>query len=118
MGRLTTTASILLALGFLAAGAAKVLRLDFEVEAFDKFGLPLWLMVQGGIFEVAAAALLVRAKTATLGAIIGVGVMVFAIPTHLAVGEVPQAAMPVLFLAGFVFVGWQRREHLATLLGR
>ncbi|MHC4960345.1 MAG: DoxX family protein [Planctomycetota bacterium] len=118
MSRVTTAVSLLLALGFLASGAAKVMRLDFEVQAFDRFGLPLWVMVQVGIMEVAAAALLIRAKTTTLGAIIGVAVMSFAIPTHLAVGEGPQAAVPTLFLVGFVFVGWQRREHLATLLSR
>ena len=51
--RVITAASILLALGFAAAGAAKLFRLDFELEAFGKYGLPTWLMIEVGITEIA-----------------------------------------------------------------
>ena len=74
--------SLLLAAAFAGAGIAKVLRVEFEVEAFKLFQLPIWLMVQVGVVEIIGAALLVSDRTATLGAIIGVAIMVVAIPVH------------------------------------
>lgn len=114
--RLVTAASLLLGLALLGAGGAKLLRLDFEVEAFGKFGLPVWLMVQVGIVEVVAAALLARARTATLGAILGVAIMSVAAPAHAFSDELHLAPVPVLFLGGLVWVGWRRRAHLAHSL--
>jgi uncharacterized membrane protein YphA (DoxX/SURF4 family) len=107
--------SLLLALLLLAAGAAKLLRLEMEVSAFERFDLPLYTMVIAGVAELAAAALLVRQATATLGAIIGVGVMCVAVGAHLHAGETPQAALPVAVGAALVFAGWQRRDGLAWL---
>ena len=111
-----TASSLLLAFGLLAAGSAKLLRLDFEVEAFAKFGIASWLMIQVGISEVVAAVLLARARTATLGAIVGAAIMVVAAPAHVFADEAPLAAFPLLVLAGLVFVGWSRREHLVAML--
>ena len=114
--KVVLAASILLALGIAAAGAAKLLRLDFEIDAFTKYGLPTWLMIEVGITELAAAALLVRPRTSTLGAILGVAIMTVAIPTHLLHNELPAAPISLAFLAGFVYVGWSRRASLAALL--
>lgn len=114
--RLLTVGAVLLALAFLGAGAAKVLQLDFEIQAFERFGLPIWLMVMVGVVEIVAAGLLLRRDTATLGAIVGVAIMLVAIPSHVAAREFPQAVVPLLFLLAFVAVGWQRREGLVTLL--
>jgi uncharacterized membrane protein YphA (DoxX/SURF4 family) len=115
---LATVACWLLAFAFVTAGAVKLLRLDFEVEAFRKFGLPLWLMIYVGVFEVAAGVLLAREKTATLGAIVGVAIMAVAVPTHVFSGELAKTPMPLAFLAALVWVGWARRGHLAKLLSR
>ena len=42
------------------------------MEAFQTFGLPIWLMVYVGVFEIVAAVMLFLKRWATYGAIIGV----------------------------------------------
>jgi uncharacterized membrane protein YphA (DoxX/SURF4 family) len=115
--RLVLIVSIVVALALLAAGGAKIARLDFEIEAFTKWGLPLWLMVQVGIVEVIAAILLVLPRTATLGAVLGAAVMTVAVPTHIFSGEMPAAPIPLVLLGLLVLVGWARRQELAIEIG-
>lgn len=114
--RVIAAVSLLLALLMAAAGTAKLLRIDLEVDAFLKFQIPTWLMIQVGLAEIVAALLLLRQQTAALGAIIGVAIMTVAIPAHVFAEEYAQAAMPLLVLGAFVHVGWSRREHLAAFL--
>lgn len=115
-GRIATGVSLLLALAFVAAGVVKVAGLEFEVKAFENFGLPLWSMYVAGVFELIAAGLLVWRRTTTLGAIIGVGIMVNAVFAHIHADEVPNTVAPVVFAALFVWLGWSRRADFARLL--
>ena len=116
--RLVLVASILLALGMAAAGILKLVGAEIEIEAFQRFGLPAWLMLQVGLTEVAVAILLLIPRLATLGAIIGVGIMMVAVPAHASAGEIPQILFPLAFGVGFYYVGWQRRAHLVEMLTR
>ena len=110
---LVTLATFGLALGFLASGALKLVRADIEVEAFQAFRIPLWLMTVVGVGEIVTAGLLLVPRTTTLGAIMGVGIMSVAIPAHVVAGEAHMVPMPLLFMAGFITVGWQRRDRFA-----
>ncbi|MFQ5843994.1 MAG: DoxX family protein [Planctomycetota bacterium] len=111
-----TIATPLLALLFFASGIFKLARLDFEVAAFERYGIPGWLMIEVGVTEVAAALLLLRPRTATLGAITGSALMLVAIPTHVAAGEPHLAPLPLAVLAALIAVGWGRRAELAALI--
>ncbi|NGP54478.1 DoxX family protein [Thioalkalivibrio sp. XN8] len=53
--RLATT---LLVLVFFASGGAKLIGLQFEIEAFTRWGYPLWFMYLVGVIEVGGAVLL------------------------------------------------------------
>ena len=106
--QLVTLATFGLALGFVAAGSLKLIRHEIEVEAFKAFGIPLWLMTVVGVAEIVAAALLIMPRSTTLGAIMGV-----AIPAHVVADEAHMVPMPLAFMAGFITVGWQRRERFA-----
>lgn len=105
-----------LALLFLAAGVAKLLRLDFEVEAFARYGLPLWLMTLVGTAEAVAAGLLVGPRTATAGAILAAAMMVVAIPAHLVAGEYALAPFSAFILALLIWLGWSRRAEFVDLI--
>lgn len=113
-----TLVTLLLSLILLAAGSVKLLRLQLEIDAFNHFDIPLYLLPVAGLAEVAAAILLVIPRLAALGGVIGAGVMVVAIAAHLHVGELPQAIVPLTVLSLCVLAGWARRGDLArTLLG-
>ena len=43
----------ILALVFLASGGAKLAGLDFEIQAFTRWGYPIWFMYLTGVAEVA-----------------------------------------------------------------
>ena len=51
----TKLLTYLLALVFFLSGAAKLLGLEFEIQAFDRWGYPLWFMYLSGVVEVAGA---------------------------------------------------------------
>ena len=116
MTRLIPLLSILIALLFLAGGTAKIFRLEFERAVFERFDLPLYAMTLAGIAEWAAAVLLLRRSTATLGAIMGVGIMVIAVAAHLHSGEHLEVVLPLFVGGALICVGWQRRGDLARWL--
>lgn len=51
----TKLLTYLLALVFFLSGAAKLLGLEFEIQAFERWGYPLWFMYLSGVIEVAGA---------------------------------------------------------------
>ncbi len=116
MARVVSVLSILIALLYLAGGAAKLFRIEFDRAAFERFDLPLYAMTIAGLAEWTAAVLLLRRSTATLGAIIGVGIMVVAVGAHLHAGEMLEALLPVGVMAALAWIGWQRRADLGKWL--
>jgi len=74
--------ALALALVFFASGAAKLAGLDFELEAFQRWGYPLWFMYATGAFEVLAAVLLLAPRTTVATAATLAAFMVGAVGTH------------------------------------
>ena len=110
-------AKILLALIFLAAGAAKLFGVAAMVEGFAHLGLGQWFRYFTGAVEVIAALLIVVPATSVFGALLIVCTMVGAILAH-AIGmpgsPLPAAGLLVLSLV----VAYAERGRLQTLLRR
>lgn len=111
------TVKILLALIFLAAGAAKLFGVAAMVEGFAHLGVGQWFRYFTGTVEVIAALLIVVPATAVFGALLIVCTMVGAILVHM-IGmpgsPLPAAGLLVLSLV----VAYAERGRLQTLLGR
>lgn len=112
-GRIETGLSFLVALLFCAAAVPKLGQIEFEVEAFGNFGLPLWSMLLVGVFEVIAAVMLVIRRATTLGAIIGVGIMINAFFAHIHAAEYPNVVPSLVVTAMLVWLGLRRRHAFA-----
>lgn len=98
--RLATT---LLVLVFFASGGAKVIGLEFEIDAFTRWGYPLWFMYLVGIIEVGGAILLLVPR---LTALVAGGLAVFmlgAVATHVVHAEwgMLVVATTILLLAAW-----------------
>lgn len=102
---ITWVLSILLALAFLGAGAAKLSTQPMMVAEFTLFGLPQWFMYLTGIIEVASAILLLIPRVAGAGAGLLACVMVGALFAHLTHGQADKALAPLVLLILAVIVG-------------
>ena len=108
----------LIALVFLASGSAKLLALEFEVEAFSRWGYPLWFMTSTGAAEVSGAvALWIRPLRAL--ACLGLTVlMIGAVGTHVVHGEGVMAGVATLILLLTAARVWRLRGELRSPLRR
>ncbi|WP_332309357.1 DoxX family protein [Pseudomarimonas arenosa] len=105
----------LLALVFFASGGAKLAALPFELEAFARWGYPLWFMYLTGALEVAGAlGLLIPRLSALAAACLGL-LMIGAVATHALHAEWPMLALAstIMLLAGWR--GWVGRAQIASL---
>jgi putative oxidoreductase len=100
----------LLALLFVMSGAMKFVNPQMA-EHFRLWGYADWFRDSIGLIEVAAAIALLVPRTAVIGAIALAVVMLGAIYTHVAHGEVPEAAAPLVLLALLVLVGYARGKE-------
>ena len=93
----------ILALVFLASGAAKLAGLEFEIQAFTRWGYPIEFMYFTGLVEVAgglALALNILKKYAAAGLSV---VMIGAMGTHIMHSEWPMLALAtVIFILSVV----------------
>lgn len=89
----------LLAFIFLASGGAKLAGLDFEIEAFQRWGYPLWFMYATGAFEVLGAILLLVRRTMTPTAAVLAAFMIGAVGTH-----VVHREWGMLAVAGMIMI--------------
>lgn len=80
-------AVVLLALIFLGSGGAKLAGLEFEIEAFTRWGYPLWFMYLAGAIEVAGAVLLLVPRLSALAAAGLAAFMLGAVATHVVHAE-------------------------------
>jgi putative oxidoreductase len=107
---------ILLALVFLAAGAAKLFGVAAMVEGFEHLGLGQWFRYFTGAVEVLAAILIVVPATSILGALLIICTMIGAILAHaVAMPGSPLPAVGLLILS--LVVAYAERGRLQTLLG-
>jgi uncharacterized membrane protein YphA (DoxX/SURF4 family) len=79
------TAMLVFAFG--AQGVAKFSDTSGWVAAFAHWGYPVWFRMLIGVLEIAAAALLLWPRTAPIGAMIVIVIMIGGIGTHVAAHE-------------------------------
>lgn len=106
----------LLAIIFLLSGGAKLVSLPFEVDAFARWGYPLWFMYLTGLLEVAGAIGLLLPRLSALAGACLAGLMVGAVMTH-----VIHAEWPMLVIAGSIMLlaiwhGWRGRDEIRQML--
>lgn len=110
------TVQVLVALAFLAAGAAKLLGNPDMISLFDAIGVGQWFRYVTGTLEVLGAVLLIVPSQTAFGALLLLCVMAGAILAHLTVLHTAPTA-PLVFFALAAAIAWGRRSQLAGLLG-
>lgn len=110
--------AILLVLIFVPQGLAKFDDASGWSRAFRTWGYPDWFRVTIGVLEVLAAVLLIAGRTAALGAIIIIVVMLGGMATHLIFegGRHMTSEVVPLTLATIVFV--IRRKQFSAIWRR
>jgi uncharacterized membrane protein YphA (DoxX/SURF4 family) len=108
---------ILLALAFVAAGAAKLAGAPPMVAIFEQIGAGQWFRFVTGILEIVGGLLVLVPLTSAWGALLLACVMAGAVFTHLVViGGNPAPALILMVLS--VAVLWLRRQQLRNVVGR
>ena len=99
---------------FLMVGFFKLTGDPQMVGLFDAIGLGQWFRYVTGSLEVLGAVLLLIPRVSGLGALLLVGVMLGAVPTHLfVVGGSPLPAIILLIVTGVI--AWGRRKRTMHL---
>ena len=100
---------------FLMVGFFKLSGDPQMVGLFDAIGLGQWFRYVTGSLEVLGAVLLLVPRLSGLGALLLMGVMLGAVPTHLfVVGGSPLSAIILLIVTGVV--AWGRRQRTINVL--
>jgi putative oxidoreductase len=100
---------------FLMVGFFKLTGDPQMVGLFDAIGLGQWFRYVTGSLEVLGAVLLLIPRLSGLGALLLMGVMLGAVPTHLfVVGGSPLLAITLLIVTGVV--AWGRRKRTMNFL--
>ena len=100
---------------FLMVGFFKLSGDPQMVGLFDAIGLGQWFRYVTGWLEVLGAVLLLIPRLSGLGALLLVGVMLGAVPTHLfVVGGSPLPAIILLIVTGVT--AWGRRQRTMNVL--
>src|SRR5713226_3239477 len=100
---------------FLMVGFFKLSGDPQMVGLFDAIGLGQWFRYVTGSLEVLGAVLLLVPRLSGLGALLLVGMMLGAVPTHLfVVGGSPLPALILLIVTGVT--AWGRRERTMNIL--
>ncbi len=103
----TKLLTYLLALVFLLSGAAKLAGMEFEIQAFQRWGYPLWFMYLSGAIEVAGAIGLLLPR---ISAFVAMGLAVFmigAVGTHLVHNEWPMSMVASCLMLGMACLAWE-----------
>ncbi|TPH14050.1 DoxX family protein [Litorilituus lipolyticus] len=108
--------SYILALIFFASGAAKLLSLSFEMEAFARWGYPIGFMYFTGIVEVLGALGLLIPRLSSFTSLCLSTLMLGAIGTHLAHKEWLMFVIAFAIAIAAFWRGWLGREEVKQLL--
>jgi putative oxidoreductase len=106
--------AVFLAWVFIRQGTSKFSSTSGWARAFQVWHFPVWFRVLIGVFETAAALLLLTRRTALIGAILIIVVMLGAMATHIYWGRPQQVTseMLPLLLATIVAVGRRKSFFL------
>jgi uncharacterized membrane protein YphA (DoxX/SURF4 family) len=108
-------AVVLLALIFLGSGGAKLAGLEFEIEAFTRWGYPLWFMYLAGTIEVAGAVLLLVPRLSALAAAGLAAFMLGALATHVVHAEWAMLAVATAITLLAARLAWVGRTEIRAL---
>ncbi|AKE53089.1 DoxX family protein [Kangiella geojedonensis] len=106
----------LLALIFLLSGSAKLLGLEFEVDAFERWGYPVWFMYFTGAVEVAGAVALLVPRLVSVAGLGLSGVMVGAVATHVMHSEWMMLVIASVILLTAVWRAYVGRQDIRALI--
>lgn len=106
--------AILLVLIFTPQGWAKFDDTSGWASAFRHWGYPDWFRVLTGVIELSAVALLLMGRTAALGALLLICVMLGAMGTHVAFDGGRHMTSEVVPLTLSIIVLIMRRRQLTT----
>jgi len=102
----------LITLIFVASGSAKLLGLEFELEAFERWGYPLWFMYFTGVVEVIGG-LVIWVKRLRLITSVGLNcVMIGAMATHLLNAEWPMLGVATVILILTLINTWRFKNDI------
>lgn len=103
--------AVLLGIFFIAAGGAKFMGSQSQVEHFAQWGYPLWFAYLTGIIEVGGGLCLFIPKTQWHGIVVLSMTMVGAALTHLKAGEIGAVPVPLVFLGLLLLLAWVVRKN-------
>ena len=105
---LSWTLQALVGAAFLAAGGAKLAGVEHLVQLFDQIGFGQWLRYLTAALEITGGVLVLIPRTAFVGSLLLICIMLGALLTHLLLigGNSAPAAM---LLAGGSGIAWLRR---------
>ena len=103
----TQNVAYVLALFFLLSGIAKLAGLEFEVEAFKRWGYSMEFMQLAGTLEVAGALGLLIPRLTTLAAACLAVFMSGAVGTHLIHVEIPMASIAGGIMLAAAWLSWE-----------
>jgi putative oxidoreductase len=103
----------LLACMFVLSGVVKFVNPEAP-EQFANFGYEDWFRVLIGVAEIGGGLLLLAPRTTFYGAAALGIIMLGAVYTHLAHGQVPQALVPLVLFGLLAYVGYARRPRFAN----
>ncbi|MFN2350286.1 MAG: DoxX family protein [Thioalkalivibrio sp.] len=109
----TRIVSWVLALIFLLSGGAKLVGLEFEIEAFTRWGYPLWFMYLAGALEVIGGIALLVPRVSALASAGLAAFMIGAVATHVVHTE---WAMLVVALAIMLTAAWRAWAGTSDIL--
>ncbi len=109
---------LFLAYVFFRAGIAKFSDTSGWAQAFRYWGYPVWFRIMVGIMELAAVALVLHPRTASLGALVIMIVMLGGMGTHVATGRPRQVTSEIFPLTLATVVCFSRRKEMFPLRGR
>lgn len=110
------TVTCLLALVFALSGGAKLAGLEFEIQAFARWGYPPWFMVVVGVVEVAGAIALLVGRLSAAAAAALAAMMVGALGTHVIHAEWGMLAIAAVIFGLSAWRAWQGRDAIVALL--
>ena len=112
----TRILNYMLAFIFFASGAAKLLSLPFELEAFVRWGYPIEFMYFIGVAECLGAIGLLIPRLSSFAALCLTALMLGAIATHLVHQEWPMLAVASAIALATCWRAWTGRSEIRQLL--
>jgi putative oxidoreductase len=104
--------SVVLAVGFLAAGGSKLAAVPYQVQLFGLLGFPVWFMYVTGVLEIAGAVALLIPRYAVVGAVLIICVMLGALASLLMHAQMSLLPATLVLLVLAAAVGYLRSWRL------